>query len=95
VAATPETQAACSVGMHHCGGMCLAGARDSECCLGPTGGGILCASGATCCGGMCGAANSTCCEGPTGATIICSLGTECCGGVCVARCAGGATTLLL
>merc|ERR1719284_2007574 len=75
----------CADGLVKCGGLCLPGADDAYCCLGPTGHGTLCGPASTCCQGICGAPGSFCCEGPTGTSDVCAMGDECCDGVCMAE----------
>lgn len=66
----------CALGMVHCGGECMVGTPRDTCCVGPTGGGIICGAEAECCDGVC-AINGT------GCARHCDPDMIACGGVCL------------
>merc|ERR1719330_56861 len=67
----------CQEGMISCGGECQLGTADDVCCLGPSGGGIICDDGDQCCSGACVARGEGC-------AAECHDGLFKCGESCVA-----------
>merc|ERR1712129_198551 len=66
----------CAPGLVKCGTTCLAGTAEDQCCLGPTGAGMVCDKTAECCDGVC-LAPGTGCSDP------CHEGLVRCGGQCL------------
>lgn len=67
----------CGDGLVKCGGQCLPGSPSDQCCLGPTGHGIMCQASAECCEGVCMADGEACAK-------TCAPGLIHCGGDCLA-----------
>lgn len=66
----------CREGTVKCGSQCLVGNSSGTCCVGPSGGAIMCAPGAECCDGICTMSGQGCAE-PCGADLVA------CGGHCL------------
>eukprot|EP00405_Crypthecodinium_cohnii_P009139 CAMPEP_0206436476 /NCGR_PEP_ID=MMETSP0324_2-20121206/10502_1 /ASSEMBLY_ACC=CAM_ASM_000836 /TAXON_ID=2866 /ORGANISM="Crypthecodinium cohnii, Strain Seligo" /LENGTH=636 /DNA_ID=CAMNT_0053903641 /DNA_START=48 /DNA_END=1960 /DNA_ORIENTATION=+ len=66
----------CDPGLVSCGGVCLPGNSSDQCCLGPTGSGILCEASAECCDGIC-------LQDGHGCAKTCAPGMVPCGGLCL------------